>query len=140
MPCHILLLNHLVWHSPDRALCGHNSGMKAHSGTGINSPVITEAGIMQIMKGLASACLPTKTGVKLETVNSRGAAYHAGGWPSLLRHGCFKDPGWVSRNRERSRVQKCVSAVLREVSATKNLRSYKSLVMLSLLCCCCCQK
>lgn len=53
---------------------------------------------MQIMKGLASVCLPMKTGVKLETVNSQGAAFHAGRWLSLLRHGCFKDPGWVSRN------------------------------------------
>lgn len=81
---------------------------------------------MQIMKGLASVCLPTKTGVTLETVNSRGAAFRAGRWLSLLRHGCFKDPGWVSRNRECSRVQKHVSAVLLEVSAMKNLISYKS--------------
>lgn len=95
---------------------------------------------MQIMKGLAGVCLPTKTGVKLGTVNSLGAAFRAGRWPSLLRHGCFKDPGWVSRNRERSCVQKHVSAVLLEVSTMKNLISYESLVVLSSVCCCCCQK
>lgn len=95
---------------------------------------------MQIMKGLASVCLPTKTGVKLGTVNSPGAAFRDGRWLSLLRHGCFKDPGWVSRNRERSQVQEHVSAVLLEVSAMKNLISFKSLVTLFFVCCCCCQK
>lgn len=61
MPRRILLLNHLVWHTPGHVLRGHNSGKKTHWGTGARVQQ-SEAGIMQMMKGLPGVGLSRKTG------------------------------------------------------------------------------